>query len=193
MAKDGGGLRTERLRLRPWQESDLKPFADLNADPVVMEHFPSVLSREQSDTVALRIQAAFSADGWGFWALEIAHGEGAGRFAGFTGLSVPSWTAPFTPCVEIGWRLPRWAWGRGYASEAAREALRFGFVELGLEEIVSFTTEANTRSRAVMERIGLARDAGGDFDHPNVPADDPHLRHVLYRLDAAVWSARHGS
>jgi RimJ/RimL family protein N-acetyltransferase len=192
MASDGG-LRTERLRLRPWQKSDLEPFADLNADPAVMEHFVSALSRAESDDLAMRLQAALHARGWGFWALEITHGEGSGRFVGFTGLSVPAWGAPFAPCVEIGWRLPRWAWGRGYASEAAREALCFGFQELGLEEIVSFTTEANTRSQAVMKRIGMARDAGGDFDHPNVAADDPHLRHVLYRLDAAVWLARHGS
>ena len=178
--------------MRPWQESDLVPFAGLNADPAVMEHFVSALSREESDALASRLQAALSARGWGFWALEIAQGEEAGRFVGFTGLSVPAWDAPFTPCVEIGWRLPRWAWGRGYASEAASEALRFGFVELGLGAVVSFTTEANTRSRAVMERIGMSRDPSDDFDHPNVPADDPHLRHVLYRLDAATWSAHHG-
>jgi RimJ/RimL family protein N-acetyltransferase len=179
--------------MRSWQRSDLEPFAELNADPTVMEHFVSTLSREESDALASRIQAALAARGWGFWALEVARGEETGRFAGFAGLSVPSWDAPFGPCVEIGWRLPQWAWGRGYASEAAREALRFGFLELGLEEIVAFTTEGNWRSQAVMRRIGMSRDENGDFDHPNIALEDPHRRHVLYRLDAASWSRQRAS
>jgi RimJ/RimL family protein N-acetyltransferase len=183
-------LHAERLLMRQWRESDLEPFAELNADAEVMRHFPSTLSRSASDDLARRLEEAIVRRGWGFWALELADGAQAGRFAGFTGLSVPSWDAPFTPCVEIGWRLPRGAWGRGYASEAARGALDFGFAELGLAEIVAFTTTANERSRAVMRRLGMTHDDREDFDHPNLAADDPQRRHVLYRASApAKWPA----
>lgn len=173
-------LSTPRLRLRPWRESDFAPFADMNADPHVMEHFPAVQPREESDAMALRIMAKLEAQGWGLWALEVIGGE---PFIGFTGLNVPNFDSYFTPCTEIGWRLARNAWGHGYATEAARAALAFGFGDIGLEEIVSFTAVTNKRSVAVMERLGMRRD--GEFDHPRVAQGNPVRRHVLYRLAQA--------
>lgn len=174
-------LTTARLRLRPWRESDLAPFAAMNADPLVMEHFAAPLTREESDAYARRMMAAIEGRGWGNWALEEIGGE---PFVGFAGLSVPSFEAHFTPCTEIGWRLARSAWGRGYATQAARAALAFGFGELGLAEIVSFTALANARSIAVMERLGMRRDGG--FDHPRLPAGHRLQRHVLYRLSSPL-------
>lgn len=170
-------LATPRLRLRPWRESDLAPFAAMNADPLVMEHFAAPLSRQESDAYARRMQAAIEERGWGNWALEVIGGE---PFVGFTGLSVPSFEAHFMPCTEIGWRLARSAWGQGLATEAARAALDFGFGELGLAEIVSFTALGNARSVAVMERLGMRRD--GEFDHPRFPDGHRLRRHVLYRI-----------
>ena len=172
-------LSTPRLRLRPWRESDFAPFAALNADPAVMEHFPSIPTREESDAMARRIMARIEERDWGLWAVEVAGGE---PFIGFTGLGVPTFEAHFTPCTEVGWRLARDAWGRGYATEAARAAVAFGFGELGLAEIVSYTTVGNARSIAVMERLGMRRDI--EFDHPLVAPESPVRRHVLYRLAA---------
>lgn len=171
-------LRTSRLVLRQWRDDDLEPFADLNADPEVMRYFPAPLDRGQSDAFAARARAAIAADGFGLWAVEVVE-EAA--FVGFVGLAVPRFEADFTPAVEVGWRLARAAWGKGYASEAGHAALAFGFQELALEEIVSFTAAVNERSRRVMERIGMRRDRADDFDHPLVPAG-PLRRHVLYRV-----------
>jgi len=170
---------TERLLLRRWREDDREPFAALNADPAVMEHFPARLARAESDAFVNRIGAQLDERGWGLWALEVRE---TGAFIGFTGLAVPRFEAHFTPAVEVGWRLARSAWGFGYASEAARAAVAVGFGELGLDEIVSFTASANTRSRAVMERIGMTRNEADDFDHPALPEGHPLRRHVLYRL-----------
>jgi ribosomal-protein-alanine N-acetyltransferase len=172
-------LSTERLLLRPWRGDDLDSFAALNADPRVMEFFPSVLSRHDSDALAERIAAHIDTHGWGLWAVEV---PGAASFAGFIGLSVPGFATPFTPCVEIGWRLAHEHWGRGYAIEGARAALAFGFAVLKLEEIVSFTVPANVRSRRVMERLGMTRNPSDDFDHPGLPVEHPLRRHVLYRI-----------
>jgi RimJ/RimL family protein N-acetyltransferase len=172
-------LRTGRLLLRRWCDGDREPFAALNADPAVMEHFPAVLSRAESDALIGRIESHFDRHGFGFWAVEV---PGQADFIGFVGLSIPSFDAPFTPCVEVGWRLARAHWGQGYASEAARAALDFGFDRFGLEEIVSFTVEGNHRSRQVMQRIGMSHDPADDFDHPNLPASSPLRRHVLYRI-----------
>nr|BFE37607.1 GNAT family N-acetyltransferase [Actinomadura rugatobispora] len=183
-APQAPALSTARLLLRPWLPSDRAPFAALNADPDVMEHFPARLTPAQSDALADRIQDGFDRNGFGLWAVEIT---ATGEFIGFTGLSVPSFTAHFTPAVEIGWRLARHAWGHGYATEAARRALAHGFQDLGLGEIVSFTTPANLRSQAVMTRIGMTRDPDGDFEHPLVPVGSPVRPGVLYRLDAATW------
>jgi RimJ/RimL family protein N-acetyltransferase len=164
--------------LRPWRDEDLAPFARMNADPRVMEHFPSPLSREQSDALAGRIRERLDQRGFGLWAVQTPELP----FAGFVGLSVPAFEAHFTPCVEVGWRLAAEAWGRGYASEGAREAVRFGFAELGLAEIVSFTVPANQRSRRVMEKLGMSHDPADDFDHPALLGDERMRRHVLYRL-----------
>lgn len=171
-------LRTERLLLRQWRDEDLEPFAALNGDAETMRYFPAPLTRAESDAFAQRIRARIEEHGWGLWAVEVEHGA---PFVGFVGLSVPSFDAHFTPAVEVGWRLARAHWGRGYATEAARAAVAYGFGELGLEEIVSFTTQANEPSRRVMERIGMTHDPADDFDHPLLP-DWPQRRHVLYRL-----------
>ena len=172
-------LRTQRLLLRAWRESDRAPYAALNADPAVMEHFPAPLTREESDAHVDRITAGFDARGWGLWAVEV---PGEADFIGFIGLAVPQFDAPFMPCVEVGWRLARCAWGRGYAPEGAQSALAFAFGELGLDEVVSFTSVGNAKSRRVMEKIGMTHDPAEDFDHPNVPEGSPVRRHVLYRL-----------
>jgi RimJ/RimL family protein N-acetyltransferase len=171
-------IRTPRLLLRTWRDEDLAPFAALNADPEVMEYFLRPLERAESDAAAGRIRDHFDRHGFGLWAVEV---PGIADFIGFVGLAVPGFKAHFTPCVEIGWRLARAHWGQGYATEAARAVLDFGFRELALDEIVSFTTVANRRSRAVMERIGLSRSPADDFDHPAVPEGHPLRRHVLYR------------
>lgn len=173
-----GELRTERLLLRRWRADDRAPFAALNADPRVVELLPGPLSRADSDALASRIEAHFAARGFGLWAVEV---PGEIPFAGFVGLAVPAFEAAFTPCVEVGWRLAAACWGRGYATEAARAALDFGFARLGLAEIVSFTVPANVRSRRVMERLGMTHDPADDFDHPALPAGHPLRRHALYR------------
>jgi RimJ/RimL family protein N-acetyltransferase len=172
-------LRTERLLLRAWRDEDLAPFAALNADPAVREHFPSILSRGESDAAARRIRVEMEREGYGLWAVEI---PGGAPFVGFVGLAVPSFQAAFTPCVEIGWRLARDVWGRGLATEGARAAAAFAFEQLGLAELVSMTTPANQRSRRVMEKLGMRRDPADDFDHPLLPPGSPLRRHVLYRL-----------
>jgi RimJ/RimL family protein N-acetyltransferase len=175
---DPGTLRTRRLTLRRWRDSDRAPFAAMNADPEVMEHFPAALTREESDTMIERIESGFAAHGFGLWAVEVA---ASGEFVGFTGLSVPGFGAHFTPAVEVGWRLIRPAWGHGYASEAARRALAVGFDDFGLPEVVSFTAVPNVRSQAVMRRIGMTHDPADDFDHPSLPGHRLQ-RHVLYRI-----------
>lgn len=180
-------LETERLILRRWRESDREPFAALNADPEVCEFFPvDAFSRDQSDALIGRLEEHFETYGYGCWAVEVKAGP---PLIGFVGLLVPTFEAHFTPCVEIGWRLARSAWGQGYASEAAREVLRFSFEDAGLEALVSLTTVLNLRSQAVMERIGFHRDPAEDFDHPKVDPESPLLRHVLYRLSREEWRA----
>jgi ribosomal-protein-alanine N-acetyltransferase len=179
-------MHTERLILRRWRDSDREPFAALNLDPAVMEFFPAKLTRADSDATIARIEAGFDEHGFGLWAVELA---ATGEFIGFTGLSVPRFTAHFTPAVEVGWRLARPAWGHGYATEAARRALTAGFDDHGLTEVVSFTTTANARSQAVMVRLGMTHDPRDDFDHPMIAEDSPLRRHVLYRVSARQWSS----
>ncbi|MBX7059441.1 MAG: GNAT family N-acetyltransferase [Leptospirales bacterium] len=174
-------FRTERLILRPWRATDREAFAQMNADPRVMEHFPEVLSRQESDALSARIHAHFALHGYGLWALEE---QASGAFVGFTGLNQATFNAHFTPCVEIGWRLAFEAWGQGYAIEAAERCVDFAFDELDLDEIVSFTSIDNLRSRRVMERLGMSHNASDDFDHPLLPPGHPLRRHVLYRLSA---------
>ena len=180
-------LVTQRLRLRQWTAADLEPFALLNADPVVMEFMGRSLTRAESDNFAQGAEAVIAQRGWGLWAVELREGR---EFIGCVGLSVPLFQAPFTPCVEILWRLKRTSWGRGFATEAARKSLEFAFVSLGLFEVVAFTVPANSRSRAVMERLGMNHDAADDFDHPRLPAGHPLRRHVLYRLTREDWASR---
>ncbi|WP_142849145.1 GNAT family N-acetyltransferase [Telmatospirillum sp. J64-1] len=175
----GSTLKTKRLLLRPWQDEDLVPFAALNADPQVMEFLPSVLNRAESDALAAKIRQRMDQRGFGFWAVEV---PGEASFIGFVGLSVPGFRAHFTPCVEIGWRLDRAFWGRGFATEAALTACSFAFDALGLAEVVAFTVPRNRRSRAVMERLGMTTRPEDDFDHPLLPEGHPLRRHVLYRL-----------
>jgi len=179
-------LATARLLLRPWRDDDLAPFAALNADPRVMEHFLAPLSRAESDTLAERIRAGFDERGMGLWAVEV---PGVAPFIGFTGLCRPGFEAPFGPSVEVGWRLAAAHWGKGYATEAAEAAVGAGFGPFGLGEIVSFTVLANRRSWRVMEKLGMRRDPADDFDHPRVPEGHALRRHVLYRLRRAEWKA----
>ena len=178
-------IRTERLLLRRWRDEDRAPFADLNAAPAVVEHLQGPISPESSDAFIDRIEIGWNERGWSLWAIEV---PGVAPFIGYVGL----WPADFVtgaPMVEVGWRLARQHWGHGYATEAARESLRFGFTDVGLDEIVSFTVPRNHRSIRVMERIGLIRDPTGDFDHPRVdPVTYPHLvPHVFYRLPRDRW------
>ncbi len=177
-------LTTPRLTLRQWRATDLEPFAALNTDPLVMEFLPRCLSRVESDAFAERVRSELAQRGWGLWAVEARE---QGQFIGFVGLSEPSFEAHFTPCTEIGWRLARSSWGRGYATEAACECLRFAFRTLGLPQVLAWTTPANVRSRAVMERLGMRHDPAGDFDHPRLPTGHPLARHVLYRLRRDDW------
>ncbi len=172
-------LGTDRLLLRMWRDTDHLAFAAMNADARVMEHFPSRLSRAESDALVARIKTHFEQHGFGLWAVEVV---GVAPFAGFIGLAMPRFEADFTPCVEIGWRLAAEFWGRGYATEGARAALAYGFETLQLSEIVSFTAPANVRSRRVMEKLGMVHDPRCDFDHPLIALGHPLRRHVLYRI-----------
>jgi RimJ/RimL family protein N-acetyltransferase len=178
---DAPTLHTPRLTLRGWTEGDLVPFADMNADPRVVEFLPRALSRQESDAMVGFIQDSFRARGFGWWVVEVTATR---SFGGFVGLNVPAYDTAFTPCVEVGWRLAAEHWGHGYATEAAAAAVGFGFARLGLTEIVSFTVPTNLRSRAVMERLGMHHDPADDFDHPRLPPGHPLRRHVLYRLPA---------
>ena len=179
-------LWTDRLLLRSWRLADRQPFARMNADPEVMEFFVAPLTREESDAFVDRIEAGFAEHGFGMWAVEEIS---TGAFIGFAGLLHQTFEASFTPAFEIGYRLARRAWGQGYATEAAREAVRFGFERGGLAEIVSMTAVGNVRSRAVMDKLGMTHDPDDDFDHPRVPDGHPLKRHVLYRLTSARWHA----
>ena len=171
-------LRTRRLLMRQWRASDFAPFADLNGDGETMRYFPSVLSRAPSDAMAQRCLALIEERGWGFWATEEAT---SGRFVGFIGLHIPAGVFPFSPCVEVGWRLARAYWGKGLATEGAKAALDFAFEELGLEDVVSFTSVRNAKSEAVMQRLGMHRDPW-TFAHPSIASGHWLSEHCLYRL-----------
>jgi RimJ/RimL family protein N-acetyltransferase len=172
-------IQTQRLLLRRWHDSDREPFAALNADPRVMQFHPAILARPESDRLADRIEADFEKYGFGLFAVELRSER---AFIGFVGLAVPNFDAPFTPCVEIGWRLAADYWNRGLATEGAKAVLAHAFDSLHLNEIVSFTVPANLPSRRVMEKIGMTRSPGEDFDHPRLPDGHPLRRHVLYRI-----------
>lgn len=171
-------LRTERLLLRQWQDADLDAWAAMNADPEVREFFDTVLTREQSAASMRRFRAALERRGWGFWALEVTR---TGEFVGFTGLDPVDEALPFRG-VEIGWRLARHAWGHGYATEAARACLGYGFGKLGLPEILAVAAAGNVRSHAVMRRLGMTHDPAEDFEDPTEPAGTPQRSAVLHRV-----------
>lgn len=171
-------LRTQRLLLRPWQDGDAVPFAATNADPAVMEHYPARLTRAESGAQLERIAEHITTNGWGLWAVE---SPGIAPFMGYCGLWPVTFDAPFTPAVEISWRLARPYWGKSYAFEAANTVLTFGFGTLGLAEIVSFTIPANLRSQRLMQRLGMVRNPADDFEHPKLPPGHPMRPHVLYR------------
>jgi RimJ/RimL family protein N-acetyltransferase len=176
-------FKSKRLCLRQWRPEDRDPFAELNADPKVMEHFPALLDRKASDALADRCQSLIAERGWGLWAVEERN---TGRFMGFVGLHIPGSAFPFSPCVEIGWRLAFSYWGKGFATEAAKASLGVGFGLLGLSEIVSFTAVGNTRSRAVMENLGM-RETSETFEHPHIPPGSLLRQHCLYRLSREQW------
>lgn len=176
-------LRTERLVLRRWRDGDRAAFHGMNADPKVMATIGAVMSRSESDAFMNRIEHHFDEHGFGVWCVELD-----GQVAGYTGFMVP-W---FRDGVEIGWRIRSQHWGRGIAPEAARACLRWGFDDLGFDEIISFTAVTNVNSRRVMEKIGLERDPDGDFDHPSVPVGNPLRPHVLYRLSRSSYRELYG-
>ncbi|WP_371325325.1 GNAT family N-acetyltransferase [Dechloromonas sp. ZY10] len=175
-------LETSRLRLRHWRDQDFAPFAALNADPQVMAYFPAPLDQAASEALAVHCQSLIAAQGWGFWAAELKAGC---EFIGFVGLHRPIAELPFSPCVEIGWRLARPFWGQGYASEAAGAALEFAFDTLALDEVVAFTSLDNRRSQAVMERLGMRR--AENFQHPALAVGHRLREHCLYRLARSAW------
>jgi ribosomal-protein-alanine N-acetyltransferase len=180
-------ITTERLILRSWRDDDLAPFAAINADPAAMRFMPGVMTAEETRALIGRFEEHHRVHGFGAWAVEA---PGVAPFVGFTGLARVTFEAHFTPAVEIGWRLAPAFWGRGYATEAARAALRFGFEDLTLDQIVSFTAAANKASWAVMERLGMSREPAEDFDHPRLPAGHALRRHILYRLTRSAGMKR---
>jgi anti-anti-sigma factor len=181
--KEAPELRTERLLLRRWRRDDREPFAAMNADPVVMEHFPEVLSKSESDAFVDRIEARFDEFGYGLWVVEV---PGHAAFIGFVGLAPVPEELPFAPAMEVGWRLARPYWGVGYASEGARAALACGSEDFGITEYVSMTAKTNLRSQRVMRRLGMTRHARDDFDHPRIPVGHPLRAHVLYRTTVTL-------
>ena len=168
--------------LRPFTDMDREPFFELNTHADVVAMLGTAPTRVESDAIVDHINEAFARDGWGPWAVEVADGA---PFAGMVGLHRVRAELPFAPAVEVEWRLHPDAWGHGYATEAAAASLRYGFEEAGLDEVVAYTTTLNTRSQAVMTRLGMVHDPGGDFDHPGVPKGSPLRRHVLYRVTAS--------
>jgi RimJ/RimL family protein N-acetyltransferase len=177
---------SDRLLLRQWRKQDREPFARLNADSEVMEFFPSTLSHLESDAFAERIEQSIASRGWGLWAAELKE---SGEFIGFVGLEQPTPAIPYSPCVEVGWRLARPFWGKGYATEAARMALRAAFELVDLPEVFSFTSVLNLRSRAVMARLGMVAEPD-TFEHPNVPEDHRLREHFAFRITKTEWNSR---
>ncbi len=171
-------LETKRLKLRQWTNSDYPIFAEINSDTEVMEYFPETLDETKSNDLAQKIESIIASKGWGFWALETKQES---RFIGFTGLHQPVLELPFSPCVEIGWRLSKDFWGNGYATEAALACLEFAFETLELEEVVSFTSVLNKRSQTVMQRLNMVK-TKHNFDHPALPEEHPLCEHVLYKI-----------
>ncbi len=178
---EGPELETERLLLRRWREQDSEPFAAMNADPLAMRFFPSVLSTEQSDELIEIAASAFERDGFGLWAVESRED---GRFAGFIGLAPVPADLTFAPAIEIGWRMSPAYWGRGLATEGASAVVDFAFGEAGLKELLAYTAAVNSPSRRLMERLGMRHDRSLDFMHPRVQSESELAPHVVYRLEA---------
>lgn len=172
-------METNRLILREWTEDDLDIFANLNADPEVMEFYPKVLTREESDSLGRKLSSEVKTQGWGPWAVEL---KSTGQFIGVVGLQKTESGLPFSPCVEVAWRLGKKYWGNGYASEAAIASLEYASKVLKLAQVVSFTAVINRRSQAVMRKIGMSTD-GYEFDHPKVAPGNQLCRHILYKID----------
>lgn len=176
-------LETDRLQLRQWKDPDVTALAQMCADPEVMRYFPNVLSTSESNALAQKIRSKMEQKGWGWWAVSLKDDD---RFMGFLGLNSPQYELPFTPCIEIGWRLAQPFWGKGYATEAGREVLAFAFHTLKLEEVVSFTAVLNHRSQRVMQRIGM-NNTNQNFNHPLVPIGHPLEEHVLYSIKRELF------
>jgi len=172
--------------MRQWTEADLKPFAELNSDPIVMKYYPSMPTFDETAHWIEAVSQRMEERGFGLWVLEE---KTSGEFVGYTGLSIPRFESHFTPTVEVGWRLVSEHWGKGYATEAGRRSLQFGFEDAGLTEIVSFTVPANEPSRAVMRRLGMTHDPNDDFDNPSIDESTGMKRHVLYRMPIDLWSS----
>ena len=179
-------VRTKRLILRQWRQEDRPIFADMCADHLVMEYFPSILSREQSDALLDRFYRDIELNGWGFWAAERID---TNDFVGFIGMNYSADGLPFAPCVDIGWRLARPHWGLGFATEGGRAVLNYAFTQTDLTQLVSMTPVKNLRSRRVMEKLGMFK-SDANFLHPKVPEDSPLQEHVLYKIDKQQWSAQ---
>jgi len=177
---------TARLVLRPFTDMDREPFFELHTHPLVVESLGSSPTRAENEAMLSRYGEELAGEGWGFWAAEV---PGGSPFVGIVGLHRVNPALPCAPAVEVGWRLHPDHWGHGYATEAAAASLDFGFNEAGLDEVVAFTAAVNTRSQAVMERIGMTRDRNGDFDHPALPEGSPLRSHVLYRIGAPAHSS----
>lgn len=177
-------IETNRLVLRQWRDQDFPAFANLCDDEAVMEFFPKRLTRAESVAMGQRLQSLIAQRGWGCWAVEV---PGENPFIGFVGLHIPKPNLPFSPCVEIGWRLAKAYWGRGYATEAAIASLGYAFTQLDLDQVVSFATLANSRSQAVMKKLGMHR--AGTFSHPDLEPTDPLCKHVLYKISKSHWQA----
>jgi RimJ/RimL family protein N-acetyltransferase len=182
----GWEVHTPRLLLRAIGDRDIDAFAAMNADPRVMEHLPACLSRDESEQLIETIRANVAENGFGPWAVEI---PGRASFIGIVGFHRATFEAPFTPCIEIAWRLAADHWGQGYATEAARAALQFAFEHLAADEILAWTVPQNGASRRVMEKLGMTHDPADDFDHPRLPEGHRLRRHVVYRIDRATWGA----
>jgi ribosomal-protein-alanine N-acetyltransferase len=171
-------IETPRLILRQWNDADVEAWADMNADPRVMEFFPGTVPRERSREQAAMMRRDLKANGYGWFVMERKEAPG---FAGVIALDDIRYEMPFRPLREVGWRLPVHVWGRGCATEAAHALLRYAFEELGWPEVIAMTAAINLRSRRVMEKLGMTHDPREDFDHPRVPDALAIKRHVLYR------------
>ena len=176
-------IQTERLCLRQWRKEDRPVFARLNADPVVMEYYPNILTTEESNNMAQILESLITERGWGFWAVELINEK---SFIGFVGLHKPTYDLPMTPCVEIGWRLAKEYWHKGYATEAAEASLDVAFKQLALPEVVSFASVSNKKSQAVMSRLNMV-DTSNNFEHPIIPENNPLREHVLYKINKKSW------